>query len=92
MSHVRVKVKVVLELTIYATKTELKHAGDADRKMSWQTYFIDLKAEVDKLNNNDLGKVPTGLNESKTRVDHLDAVQLKSVSLDLKKKSNAVDK
>ena len=51
-----------------------------------------MKAEVDKLNNNDLGKVPTGLNESKTRVDHSDAVQLKSVSLDLKKKSNAVDK
>ena len=90
MSHVRVKVKVVLELTIYATKTELKHAGDADRKMSWQTYFIDLKAEVDKKDINKL--VPTGLNESKTRVDHSDAVQLKSVSLDLKKKSNAVDK
>ena len=33
--------------------------------------FIDLKAEVDKLDNNELVNVPTGLNDLKTKVDDL---------------------
>lgn len=82
-----------MHLSNYAIKKELEDATGVDTTdFAAKNDFIDLKAEVDKLNNDDLGKVPTGLNESKTRVDHSDAVQLKSVSLDLKKKSNAVDK
>ena len=34
--------------------------------------FIDLKAEVDKLDNNELVNVPTGLNDLKTKVDDLE--------------------
>ena len=48
-----------------------------------------MKAEVDK---SDIEKwVPTSLNNLKTEVDDLDVGKLKTVSVDLKKSSYAVD-
>ena len=50
-----------------------------------------MKAEVNKLHINKLVNVPTGLNNLKTKINDLDVVKLKTVSVDLKKLSDAVD-
>ena len=57
-SHIRDKVKVVLDVSHYATKKELKDATGVD------TY-----AEVDKIDIDTLVNVPTGSNNLKTQVD-----------------------
>ena len=49
-SHIRYKVKVVLDLTNYATKKELEHATGIDTShLATGKYFIALNAWVDKL-------------------------------------------
>ena len=68
------KVKVVLELSNYATKKELEHATGVDTSdLAAKSDFIALKAEVDKLGIDKLVNVPTSLNNLKTNVDDLDA-------------------
>ena len=52
--------------------------------------FIDLKAEVDKLDFNKLVNVPTSLNNLITKVDDLDVGKFKTVLVDLKKLSDVV--
>ena len=84
-SHIRDKVKVVLDLTNYATKKELEHATDIDTYDLAVKKFIALKAEVDKLDVNKLNNVLTSLNNLKTKVDDLDVGKLKSIPVDLKK-------
>ena len=63
-SHIRAKVKVVLELANYAIKQELEHATCVDTSnLAAKKDFIALKAEVEKLDINDLVKIPTGWND-----------------------------
>ena len=50
------------------------------------------KAEVDKLDINELTNVPTDLNNLKTKVDDLVVGKLKVVSVDLKQLSHVVDR
>ena len=91
-SHVRDKVKVVLELSNYATKKELQHATGIDTSdLAAKKYFIALKAEVKKIDINKFVHVPTILNNLKTRGDGLDVGKLKTVPIDLKKLSDVVD-
>ena len=79
-SHTRDKVKVVLELSNYATKKELEHVTGIDKSnVAANKYFIELKAEVDKLEINKLTNVPTSLNNLKTEVDNSDVGKLKIV-------------
>ena len=51
-----------------------------------------MKPEVDIVDINKLVNVPTSLNNLKTKVDDLDASQLKAVPVDLKKFGDAVNK
>ena len=44
--------------------------------------FIALKADVDKLDNNELATLPTGLNNLKTKVDGFDVGKLKTLPID----------
>ena len=67
-SDVRDKVKVVLDLSNYATKKELEQAAGVD--------IIALKAEVDKLDSKNLVNVVTGLNDLKTKASELDVDKL----------------
>ena len=91
-SHIRDKVKVVLDLTNYSTRKELEHAtGIETSDLAAKKDFIVLKAEVDKLDINKLTNVPTNLNNLKTKVDDSDVGKLKSVPVDLKKLSDVVD-
>ena len=90
--HIRDKVKVVLDLSNYATKKELEHAtGNDTSDLSAKKNFIALKAEVDELDINKLTIVPTSLNNLKTRVEGLDIGKLKTVPVDLKNLSDLVD-
>ena len=66
----------------YTTKKELDHA---------KKYFVASKAEVDKLEINNLVNVPTSFNNLKTKVDDLDVGKSKTVPVDLKKLSDIVD-
>ena len=84
--------KVVLNLSTYATKEELDHATGVDTSdLAAKTYFIASKAEAHKLDIYKLVKVPTSINNFKTKVDDLDAGKLKTVPVELKKISAAVD-
>ena len=84
-SHVRDKVKVVLDFSKYATRKALEHATGVDTfKLAAKSDFITLKAEVNKLDINELIKFLTGLNNFKTNVDNLNSGNL-TVPKDLKK-------
>ena len=88
-SHIRDKVKVVLDLSNYATKKELEHTAGIDKSDAVaKRDFIALKA--DKLDINKLTNVPTSLNNLKAKVVYLDVGKLK-VAFDLKKLSDVVD-
>ena len=91
-SHIRDKIKVVFDLLHYDTKKELLNvATDVDRSnLAAKKDFIALKVQVKKLDLNKLVNVPTGLNNRKTRVDHLGVDKLKTVPVDLKKSSDVV--
>ena len=85
-SIIKDKVKVVLDLSNYATKKQSEYATDINTSdLSAKKDFITLKAEVDKLDINKLTNVPTSLNNLKTKVDDLDVGKLKTVSVDVKK-------
>ena len=90
-SHIRDKVKVVLDLNS-ATKKKLDHATGVNiSDLAAKKYIIVLKDKVDKLDINKLTNVPTSQNNLKTKVDDLDVGKLKTVPVDLKKLSDVVD-
>ena len=90
-SLIRDKVKVLLNLSNYATKKELEHATGIDTSyLAAKKDFIALKAEVDKLDINKLTNVPTSLNNLKRKVD-IYVGKLETIPADLKKLSDVVD-
>ena len=92
-SHIRDKVKVLLDLSNYATNKELEHVTRVDTSdLAVTKDFIILKAEVGKLEINKLVKAPTGLNDLKTRLHDLDVGKLKIFTRDLEKFNGVVDK
>ena len=88
-SHAREKIKVVLDLSNYATKRELEHTTGIDT--SDLTDFIALKAQVGKLDIAAPVNVSTSLNNSKTKVDDSDVGKLKTAPVDFKKLSDVAD-
>ena len=68
-SRIRDKVKLVLDLSNYASKKELERTTDIDTfDVVAKKDFIALEAEVDKLDMNKLTNVSTSLNNLKTKV------------------------
>ena len=64
----RDKVKVVLDLSSYATKKQLEHSTAVDTSdLAVKKDFVALKAEIDKLDINKLVNVTTNLNNLKTK-------------------------
>ena len=91
-SHVTDKVKVVLDVSNYATKKELDDATCVDiSDLTAKKDFIALKIEVDKPDFRKLLNVSTSLNSLKTKVDNLDVGKLKTVPIELQKLSDPVD-
>ena len=68
--YIRDKVKIILDLSNCATKKELEHATGIDISvLADKKDFIALKAEVDKLDINQIVNVQTSLNNFETKVD-----------------------
>ena len=88
-NHNRDKDKVLLYLSSYTTKKELGNATGGSTIQLLKKDFIDLKAEVEKADIDELIKVPSGLSNLKTKID-VDAVKLKTVHIDLNKLSDVV--
>ena len=74
-THSKNKVKDELDLANYATKSDLKNAADVHTsKYAKKADLGTLKSEVDKLDIDELEKVPSGLNSLKSKVDKLDII------------------
>ena len=87
------RVKVELDLSNYATKTELKNAtgGDAS-SFANKTDLANLKSDLDNLDIDKVKNIPTNLSNFKSKVDKLDVDELVTVPVDLSKLSNIVRK
>ena len=91
-SHIRDKVQIMLDLTNNATEKELDHAkGVGTSDLASKKDFIALKAEVQKLDTNELFNISTSLNNVKTKDDDLDVAKLKASPADFKRFSDSVD-
>ena len=91
-SHIRVKIKVVVDLSNNANKEEFDHGARADTSdLAAKKNFIALKADVDKLDINKLVNVPTTLSNLKTKVDDFDVGNAKAFPVDVKKLNDVVD-
>ena len=73
-SHIRDKVKVILDSSNYTSKKKKDHATGIINTsvLDAKKDFIVLKAEIDKLDINKRVNVPISLNNLKTKVDYLD--------------------
>ena len=91
-SHIRDKVKIVLDLSNYANKKELDHATGAHTSdLASKKDFIAFKAEVEKLDIDEIFNVPTSLYNLKAKADDLDVGKLKNAAVVLKELSDVVD-
>ena len=80
------KVRVVSDFPNQAAKKKIEHATGIDAShLAARKYLIALKAEVHKLDINELTNVPTSLNDLKAKVEDLDVGKLKNVPVDLNK-------
>ena len=81
--------KIELDLSNHATKSDLKNATGVDASRFAKTVDLaNLKSNVDKLDIDKLKNVPTNLNNLKSKVDKLDADKLVPVPVDLSKLSD----
>ena len=84
-------VKVELDLSNYATKTDLKNATGVDTSSFAETIDLaNLKADVDKLDIDKLKNVSTNLSNLKIKVGKLDVDKLVPAPVDLSKISDVV--
>ena len=73
----RGRVKVELDLSNYATKTDLKNITDVDTsKFDKKVDLANLKSNVDKLDIDKLKNLPTNLSNLKNKADKLDVDKL----------------
>ena len=83
--------KIVLYLSYYATKTDLKNATGIDTSsFAKKIDLADLKFNVDKLDIKKLKNFPANLSNLKSKVDKLDVDKIVPVPIDLSKLSNVV--
>ena len=87
------KVEVKLDLSNYATKTDLKKAAGFDiSSFAKKVDLVNLKSNVDKLDIDKLKNVPTNLSNLKTKLDKLNVDKLVPVPVHLSKLSDIVKK
>ena len=83
------RVRVELDLSSYATKSELKYATGADTlKFAKKVDLTNLNSDVNKLNIDKLKNVTTNLRNLKRKVYKLGFDKLVPVSVDLSKLSD----
>ena len=82
-------VKVELDLSNYATKTDLKNAAGVDTSsFAKKADLANLKSDVDKLDIDKLKNAPTNLSNLKSKVDKLNVDKLVPMPVDLSKLSD----
>ena len=85
------KVKVVLDLSNFATKANLKIATRIDTSsFAKKVDLASLKSNVDNSDNDKLKNVTTNLSNLKSKVDKVDVDKLSPVSVNLSKSSDIV--
>ena len=83
--------KVELDLSNYATKTDLKNATGVDTlSFVKNTDLVNLESDVDKLDTDKLKNVTSGLSNVKNKVDKLDIGKLETTPVYLSKLSNVI--
>ena len=84
------RVKVELDLSNYATKTDLKNVTGVDTSsFAEKTDLANLKFDVDKLDIDKLRNVPSDLNGLESKVYRLDVDKIVSSTVDLSKLSRS---
>ena len=84
-------INVKVDLSNNATKSYLKNATGIDTsKLATKSCLVSLKAEVDKLDIDELKNLPNNLSNLKSKVDKLDIEKIKTTPVDLSKLSNVV--
>ena len=84
-------VKVEMDLSNYATKTDIKNSIRIDTSsFAKKVDLASLKTDVDKLDINKLKNVPTNLKSLKSKVHKLDVHKLVPVPVELSKLSDVV--
>ena len=84
-------VKVELDWSNYATKTDLKNTTGVDTSsFAKKVDLATLKSYVDKLDVDNLENIPNGLSSFKNKVYKLDIDKLVPVPTDLSKPSDVV--
>ena len=82
------RVKFELDLSNYATKSDLKKATGVDiSSFAKKTNLAHLKSDADKLDIDKLKNVATDLKKLKSKVDKIDVDKLGPVPVDLTKLS-----
>ena len=81
--HNENKIKVELDLSNYATKSDLKNATCANTpQFARKDDLANLKLKADKLDIDKLDKVQSGLNNLESKIDKLDIGKLKTYPTD----------
>ena len=77
------KIKVELDFSNYATKSDLKNETGVDKlKFAKKANLASFKSDTDKLDIDKLEKVTSGLNILKIKVNKLDVDELKLIPTD----------
>ena len=85
------KVKFELDLSNFATKTDLKNATGIDTSsFAEKVNLANLKSNVGKLDIDKLKIIPTNLSNLKSKTDKIDVDKLVPFLVDLSKLSNVV--
>ena len=85
------KIEVKLDLSNYATKSDLKNATGVDTsQFAKKDNLVNFKSEIDESDVDEIKNIPSSLNSFKSKVDKLDVDKLKPVSVNLKKLSDVV--
>ena len=72
-NSLRANVKVELDLSNYATKTDLKNTADVDTSsFAKKTHLAISKSNIDELDIDKLKNIATNLSNLKSKVDKLD--------------------
>ena len=89
--HSKSKIEVELDLSNYATKSDLTSAAGVDTSnFSRKILLANLKSDIDKSGMDKLKNVPSGLSNLTTKLDKLDVDKLVPAPLGLIKLSNVV--
>ena len=85
------RVKIELDWSNYATKTDLKNSTSVDASnFDKNVDLTNLEADADKLDIDEVKYVPTNLSNLKSKADILDIDKLVSGPVDLSKLSDVV--